>query len=195
MKFFAIGDYGRQTYRPHYHILVFNSPYTRLELIDYIVNNWHYSRVNRVDIAVAQHAAYICKYMITDADNVINDAVEHIGVEPIFRVMSRGLGLAKTFDFLHDYLNGITSFQVGTFRSALPAYMRQKLDNYVYGFEDDKDKETYQTNVGKMRFHRYQKYLHDDPKHGYSKWYVDHIDLPDYLPRALYINNIKRHER
>lgn len=185
MRYFAIGDYGETTLRPHYHILIFDSPYTRVELLNYLTDNWQFGQF-RVDIASSAHTSYICKYMTSQNINY-----PEVVVKP-FRLMSRGLGLDKTFDFLDDYLNGLSAFQVGSFRSALPAYMRKLIDDYVYSDENDKTLPSWKSNVGKMRFKKYTDYIRNSHTHGTSRYYYDNIEKGSYLERALSINKSKQ---
>lgn len=187
MKYFAIGDYGTQTLRPHYHILIFNCVYTRLDLINYLQDNWQLGNC-RVDIAQPAHTSYICKYIT----NLSNDYPNEV-TKP-FRLMSRGLGLDKSFEFLNDYLNGITSFQIGSFKCGLPSYIRKKLDDYVYSDSSEKMLPSYKQNVSKMRYSRYQNYLKSSKTKGYSKYYWDNVIKSNYLNKALSINKIKENQ-
>lgn len=78
IKYFAVGEYGGKTSRPHYHILLFNA---RVELVQssWKLGNVHYGTVTAASIG------YTLKYMAKKCKQVY-------GVEKPFALMSKGLG-------------------------------------------------------------------------------------------------------
>lgn len=80
IKYFAVGEYGGKTQRPHYHILLFNC---RVELIQ---PAWDFGSVYYGTVTGAS-IGYTLKYMSKKAKPVY-------GVEKPFALMSKGLGKA-----------------------------------------------------------------------------------------------------
>lgn len=80
IKYFAVGEYGTKTNRPHYHIILFNAP------IAQILPSWdngevHYGKVEAASVK------YTLKYMLKKGKKQADD------MEPQFALMSKGLGL------------------------------------------------------------------------------------------------------
>lgn len=78
IKYFACGEYGGRTGRPHYHAILFNAD------VDIIEKAWnkgavHYGDVNEATIM------YTLKYMVKNKDKSTDRP-------PEFQVMSKGLG-------------------------------------------------------------------------------------------------------
>lgn len=84
IKYFAVGEYGGDTERPHYHIIMFNH---KLELIQTAWNKGHvhYDPVNEATIG------YTLKYISKRSKVPYGEWDER---EPTFALMSKGLGLS-----------------------------------------------------------------------------------------------------
>lgn len=82
IKYYAVGEYGTQRKRPHYHILLFNS---RTELIQ---NAWGLGEVNYGNVEGAS-IGYCLKYMTKPFRHMHKNDDR----EPHFSLMSKGLGL------------------------------------------------------------------------------------------------------
>lgn len=87
MKYFAIGEYGSDTFRPHYHVLLFHAENLTREEID---KTWYYG-FTKIDPVSKKRINYITKYMITDSDKTYDD------INAQFMVSSQELGI--------DYVN------------------------------------------------------------------------------------------
>lgn len=77
IRYFAVGEYGGKTYRPHYHIILFNT-----HNIDNIVNSWSKGFVHIGDVN-DESINYITKYIIGRFDNHPYDTLQS------FSLMSR----------------------------------------------------------------------------------------------------------
>lgn len=127
MKFFAIGDYGEKSFRPHYHFIVFDCPLSFQALYEYIHLHWYFGSVNQVVRCVSEHCNYITKYIVKVAYN--EDELAQYGCEPTFRSMSRGLGLTLV-DSIHEYEMfdlKRSSWHKGKASYSLPSYVKRKL--------------------------------------------------------------------
>ena len=97
VRFYGVGEYGSQTRRPHYHVMLFN-----LDRGAYYEMGkcWPYGNID-VGSVTQESCAYVCKYMITKEGEIE-------GVAPPFALMSRrpGIGDAfrvRMFDFYREY--------------------------------------------------------------------------------------------
>lgn len=90
LRYYAVGEYGTQTARPHYHALMFN-------LVPALSNSlaeiWG---KGSVDIGKVEPASihYVTKY-------VINKTTEYIGREPPFAFMSKRPGIGANYIETH----------------------------------------------------------------------------------------------
>lgn len=97
MKYYAVGEYGTEGNRPHYHAIVFNC------LPDTLVEAWQDKddEIGFVHMGEVTTASihYVTGYLIGGSTN--NEA------EPNFSIMSKGLGLSylenpKIFNHFHE---------------------------------------------------------------------------------------------
>lgn len=116
IRFFLCGEYGGQTFRPHYHILAFNLPlldlkwYKNSPLGDAYYNSPSLSKLWENGFTVVgdltpQSAAYVARYVQKKAGKQID--YEKLGVYPEFIRMSRrpGIGfgyLEKHYEKIYD---------------------------------------------------------------------------------------------
>lgn len=82
IKYYAVGEYGGKTQRPHYHIILFNAEYHNIQEA-WQLGNIHYGDLN------AASAAYTLKYISKDGQ-----IPQHSGDDrqKEFSLMSKGLG-------------------------------------------------------------------------------------------------------
>lgn len=83
IKFYACGEYGSITQRPHYHAIVFNL-HPSLSLDGILSEIWSMGNV-QVDECNIKTIQYVTKYVMKTHNR-------YKGVEPEFSLMSQGLG-------------------------------------------------------------------------------------------------------
>lgn len=113
VRFFAAGEYGDESGRPHYHLILFNADLQRFEF-DYIGNSklghhyasskliqeiWPYG-FNVCAPVTWQDCAYVARYVLKKAKGNDSIVYDQLNLKPPFTVMSRRPGIA------HDYFTG-----------------------------------------------------------------------------------------
>lgn len=71
LRYYAVGEYGGKTGRPHYHIILFNMPLGSEALI---VNSWNQGFV-KIGSVTGASIAYVTKYCISPRYNVTNRTI------------------------------------------------------------------------------------------------------------------------
>ena len=149
IKYYAVGEYGGKTKRPHYHAIVFGlSPYSS-EVKQYIIDSWQnrceawqFDRSRGKKCALQPVCPEDIEYVTGYVQKKLSGdmALEEYGNrEHPFAIMSKGLGLdfaSLNADRLR--MNGFT--YLNGHKISLPRYYRDKLNislNY-----DDKPKKT-----------------------------------------------------
>lgn len=121
LKYFACGEYGDNTARPHYHAILFGTyPDGRLQ------DNWSSGYVYQGYVSY-QSIRYVTDYVLKKYDG--RKAKEVYGdIPPPFRLISNGLGrdyLMRHYEQLeqdpHIYINGA--------KRCLPRYYKDKLQH------------------------------------------------------------------
>lgn len=122
-KYYACGEYGSNTKRPHYHIILFNlnSWYTTDFVTSKILEIWKHGQVHIGGVSPAS-ITYVAKYLI-------NSYEENICNEKPFSVMSKGIGLSyidKTRGWFEETGNNFILDQ--GIKKSIPRYFRKKLN-------------------------------------------------------------------
>lgn len=122
IKYYACGEYGGHTFRPHYHAIIFDATH------DAITRAWNHGHVynDKVNDATIRYVTgYICKPSVVDRTDPTDDREK----ERAFQ--SKGLGSnyltgAGTLDY-HE--SGSKSYitMPGGLRQALPRYYRDRI--------------------------------------------------------------------
>lgn len=89
IKFFACGEYGGQTNRPHYHAIIFGAHQEE------ILNHWEHGHVHFGDVTEAS-IRYVTNY-VNKHKRIFTD------VTPEFKLMSKGLGKSYITDEIKRY--------------------------------------------------------------------------------------------
>lgn len=121
LKYYAVGEYGTLTQRPHYHAIVFNCNYDDIE------NNWHLGHVHFGDASGAA-IRYVTNYVMCKNDDYGNR------MKP-FSLMSKGLGIQYlTSSNMQWHLKNMASYVtlVGGQKQAMPRYYRDKIFDSYY---------------------------------------------------------------
>lgn len=122
IRYYLTAEYGAKTFRPHYHVILFN---VSLEDRDIIDKSWKHGYVFYGDVTT-ESIGYVVKYCITEHDDTL-------GLQKTFSLMSKnpGLGLNyldKTFDY-HAKNDKFTTTLLGGQKIPLPRYYRDKVFN------------------------------------------------------------------
>lgn len=158
IKYFAVGEYGSDNFRPHYHIILFNSDHTEVLKswkdvdTDNPLGNVHFGTVTPASIA------YTLKYMLKSGRKFKKSDLR----KPEFQLMSKKLGYsylnAKT-QLWHTQTQGrmyLTTEQGQ--KVAMPRYYKEKLFTKTQKQEESKHQmELLQKIALKMDF---QKIMH-----------------------------------
>lgn len=141
IRFFACGEYGGQTFRPHYHAILFNHDFIDLieetKMTEYGLSRYKHSPTLEkiwgkglcsVGEMTFESAAYCARYCLK---KVNGDAAEwhYFGREPEFALMSRMPGLAAEWwnKFKKDVTGMDCTFSRGV-KAPVPRYFDKLLE-------------------------------------------------------------------
>lgn len=82
IKYYAVGEYGGRTSRPHYHLIIFNARIETIQLA-WDLGNVHYGQLTEASVG------YTLKYMCKDPYKPKHQRDDR---KPLFALMSKGLG-------------------------------------------------------------------------------------------------------
>lgn len=136
IKYYACGEYGDRTERPHYHAIVFNLP---KPFDKYISKAWKLGHIH-IGTVTEQSIFYTTKYALKGLKRKKPFEYDENGREPQFQLMSNGLGVSYAKEIIRDYLitNGTKLVTVpGGHKKKLPRYYIDKL------FTDEIEKATW----------------------------------------------------
>lgn len=129
LKYYAVGEYGTNNKRPHYHAIIFNVPDPEMFSTAWQLGSVHVGKVTGDSIA------YTMKYI--DKPRATKHARDDRDLE--FPLMSKGLGKNYLSDAIINYhqadLSRLYVTKEGGHRIALPRYYRNKI------FSGDQQKE------------------------------------------------------
>lgn len=128
LRYFAVGEYGSLTNRPHYHAIIFNVENEK------IIDAWKIDKKERGFVhcvnATDQTMGYVTKYMISDEIIKLKWLLEENGQEVPFQIMSKGLGkgyLSPEIIRFHKSRMEISVKEKGGKIQPLPRYIREKI--------------------------------------------------------------------
>lgn len=108
LRYFACGEYGTHTFRPHYHAIVYSLPLDDLEFWSksktgnplfrskYLESVWKQGIVT-VSPVSWETCAYTARYVMKKADGYEKSYYTDLGLCPEYTVMSRRPGIAKNY--------------------------------------------------------------------------------------------------
>ncbi len=139
LKYYACGEYGTQTKRPHYHAIMFNLPQRYIQDGRILTDTWGHGHV---DIAPnnIQTIRYVTKYMLKGGTELEKDIIDYSTGEIIhqstddrqqeFSLMSKKMGLNHLTPQMIKYykrtLNSYVTLPSGIL-APLPRYFREKI--------------------------------------------------------------------
>lgn len=144
IRYFACGEYGDKSKRPHYHAIIYglhlnDLKYYKLSNLNEIYYNseklnsiWKRGYVV-VGSVSWQSCAYVARYVTKKAKGVTADSYATFNMDPEFVVMSRrpGIGYGYLEEHKEDFLRFGETFLSDVDRSIrcmTPRYFKQKLD-------------------------------------------------------------------
>lgn len=95
LRYYAVSEYGSKTFRPHYHLLLFNALGDRSSVTDKIIQSWDKGLVHVGHVTDAS-IHYTTKYCITHQ-------YVPAGANPTFSLMSRNPGIG--YQYLDTHFN------------------------------------------------------------------------------------------
>lgn len=84
-RWFSVGEYGSETWRPHYHLSLFGIP---PEYESEIKESWPYGHVHVGEIT-PESASYLCGYVTKKMTSSRDERILDTGLHPEFNRMSR----------------------------------------------------------------------------------------------------------
>lgn len=123
IRYYAVGEYGSKSYRPHYHIILFN-----LNDIENIYRSWNLGSIHIGEVSGAS-IGYTVKYLAKDT--LIPKYIGDSRV-PEFSRMSKGLGDNylnddKVIQYFKNDLSKNFCYTEDGYKIALPSYYRNKI--------------------------------------------------------------------
>jgi len=100
IRYYAIGEYGTKTFRPHYHIIIFTNEKMN---VDFIKKHWKRGNIKNYPLCMG-NIVYVCKFHVNY--KTINDEhCEIYGIEKQFAIMSRrpGIGFSYIDEKIKEY--------------------------------------------------------------------------------------------
>lgn len=129
IRYYAIGEYGTTTFRPHYHAIIFSNDNLKFsELYSHINASWTHGFIQMKTLTKGR-IKYVVGYLIGQSYPE--------GKNKPFSVMSKkpALGSQKLFDkkfVLQCYENNFAFIKQGSRKIHVPRYFKRKLDNGVF---------------------------------------------------------------
>lgn len=126
-KYYAVGEYGTDNWRPHYHIILFASTqWTKDQLLIQLYKSWNQGIVD-VGSVTGASVAYTLKYVQKPKRVPVHKNDDRL---PEFSLMSKGLGsnfITKNIeDYYRSHLEDNFVLQDG-FKVPMPRYYRERI--------------------------------------------------------------------
>lgn len=160
LRYYAVGEYGTVTSRPHYHSIMFN---LQSDVIARLTDIWSLGMVHVGEVSYPS-IHYVTKY-------VINRPGEYGGREPPFAFMSKRPGLGAHYLETHKewHRKGKRNFtKVNGTQGRLPRYFKEKMFSAIERAQmaqiaiEEADA-AYSASVDRLRA------FHSDPYHYYDE--------------------------
>lgn len=139
LRYFACGEYGEHTHRPHYHACIFGlNPedkkyYTtkggnRLYSSDTISRIWSYGNAYFGDVTF-ESASYVARYIVGKKLGEQSQEYKFLGIEPEFVRMSRrpGIGASWLDKYQSDVFPNDSTIIRGGIETSSPRFYRERL--------------------------------------------------------------------
>lgn len=155
VRYFACGEYGGQTFRPHYHVILFSPEIPDLRLYkqswnkdpyynsDFISSSWGFGHAVVAEVTW-ESCAYVARYCLKKNTADKRELIDRFGIEPEFQLQSTKPGIAANYYLEHpdclnyDYIN-LSAGNKGV-KFAPPRYF-WKLFEREHGVDDPRKEE------------------------------------------------------
>ena len=140
LKYYACGEYGTQSYRPHYHAILFNLPKSLIENPQTIADTWQHGHIhlaNNNQLTINYVVGYMTKGNFTRFNNQDDRT-------PEFSLMSKKMGMGYLTEAMKNYYKKREIFCIvreGGQIISMPRYYKEKI------FEKKQLKEMYKKYI------------------------------------------------
>jgi hypothetical protein len=166
LKYYACGEYGSITQRPHYHAIVYNLPHSWITDSSKLYDTWNHGHIHLGDTQNGS-IEYTLKYMDKgrwEPQHELDDR------NPEFSLMSKKLGLNYlTPQIIKYHKSRLESYVTlpGGQKTSMPRYFRDKIFNYD-------EKQIISAAAEESRHLNFTKLFNDSYKHE-DTWKKDQI--------------------
>jgi len=124
LRYFACGEYGSKTDRPHYHAIIFNLPGDLTRCPDRVEQIWGHGHIHQGEGNAATFG-YTAKYLMKRT----HEEWKPQDRQPEFQLQSKGLGAGFLTPAMLKYLreNEQTYVHLNGFKVGLPRYYMEKI--------------------------------------------------------------------
>lgn len=132
LRYYAVGEYGTKTGRPHYHAIIFNMN-PKLDIADY----WHYGFV-KVGTVTEKSIKYVTKYVINN-DKKKRDHADLLGLQKEFSTTTKHPYLGYAYVRLNKtYHENNLEFvcRQGGKEYPMPKTLRDRIFDFPYPYEN-----------------------------------------------------------
>lgn len=138
LRYFGIGEYGDEAFRPHYHVILFGLkwddlgpipifPGAKLFQSDKLREIWTKGN-NTVDLANARAIQYVTRYVLKKFNGEIGMLTyDNFGIERPFQLQSLGIGKAFADKYEKDLKESLKCTVNGRV-AGLPRYYKERLE-------------------------------------------------------------------
>lgn len=182
LRYYIVSEYGPNTYRPHYHGILFNVPsyvpnklWTLKKTVEIIDRCWRNGFV-MCDKVIPERIGYVTKYLSCSV--TLPYELNRPNTKP-FRMMSQGLGrnYLENPDVYFWHKDGLKTYYVdGKYHYKLPRYYKRKI------FNDEELKIIHDRNV---------QYLLNKESN-FQKENYEHYLLTGYTKQEMQVDKFKR---
>lgn len=133
IKYYACGEYGTKSDRPHYHAIVFDLPKNYLQNGQRLADKWGLGHI-RVDVCNGATINYVTKYVMKGQWQPQHDQETGLTDDrvPQYAAMSKNLGLSHLTPAMKKYYQrskvGHVTLPSGV-KLSMPRYYREKVYN------------------------------------------------------------------
>lgn len=162
IKYYACGEYGTNTHRPHYHAIMFNLPSRWLKNSELLSNTWGNGHIDISPCNIAT-IRYVTKYLMKGSFERKHDTQTGLMDDrnPEFSLMSKKMGLnhltPRMVKYYTENMISHVTLPGGTLTS-LPRYFRDKIFSKTERIELNKLAED-------IRNANFEKLFNNDYKH------------------------------